>query len=324
METAYLHAASRAKALTTKLLSDVQLERLLSAKDITEAFKALQDTFLAPYLGEHEKTDINRALDESMLEAKKVLASVTPDRTILEILWIKYDFYNLKAIIKGKRAGFEDEEILSKCSKTGIYPPEKLLKHYTEERLETLNSFLAVAAKKAGAAKEVFEMDIAINIAYFEAIRDYAKRYKKNIFIQKYTRLLIDFFNLEAALRMHTTKRPYTKGVFVEGGTIPYEYLGAPKKIFEEYKRFGGEKLWSEPIKAFEKTGDFSLLERTAEEFVLAFLKEESVSITSPAPLFAYFAAKKNNAQTIRAIMVAKQTGLPERDLRIILRRLYS
>lgn len=324
METAYLHAASRAKALTTKLLSDVQLERLLSAKDVAEAFKALQDTFLAPYLGEHEKADINKALDESMREAKNILSAITPDPTILEILWIKYDFYNLKAIIKGKRAGFDDEEILQKCSKTGIYPPEKLLKHYTDEKLGTLNPFLAAAAKKAETAKEVFEMDIAINIAYFEAVRDYAKRYKKNTFIQRYTTLLIDFFNLEAALRMHTTKRPYTKSVFAEGGTIPYGRLDTPKKIFEEYKRFGGEKLWSEPIKMFEKTGDFSLLERTAEEFILSFLKEESASITSPAPLFAYFAAKKNNAQTIRAIMVAKQTGLPERDLRIILRRLYS
>jgi len=123
---------------------------------------------------------------------------------------------------------------------------------------------------------------------------------------------------------MFSINKTGIKNIFITGGTIYKKDLEDKKNILEQYKKLGGEKVWDEAIKEFEKTGDFSLLERTADEYTLSYLKEKSADIMSPAPLFAYFSAKKNNAQTIRAVMVAKQAGLPERDLRIILRRLYA
>lgn len=323
METKYIHASSRAKALEAKLLSETQVELLLTSKKTSEAFKVLQDTFLAPYLAEHEHSDINAALDESMLEAKKILASIAPESDLLDILWIKYDFYNLKAIIKGKLSGLENDVIKKHCSSVGKYGPDILLKAYEDKKLYSLNKHLSNAAESAQAVKEIFEIDIATNINYFEAIKDISKKFN-NKFINEYTSLLIDFFNIEASLRVMSLKNLSIKNIFIQGGTLQKESMGTFKQILVLYKKFGGEKLWEEPIKKFKDTGDFSLLEKTADEYIVSFLKEKSISIMSPAPLFAYFAAKKNNAQTIRAIMVAKQAGMPEHDIRVILRRLYT
>lgn len=323
METKYIYSGSRAKALETGLLSNVQMERLLSSKELPEAFKALQDTFLAPYMAKHEKTDVNKALDQSMLEAKNILASISPEPGLLNILWIKYDFYNLKAIIKGKKAGFTNEEIVEKCSRASVHTPEKLIQAYDEKKLHLLNKYFNNAVEEAESAKEVFEIDIAMNIHYFKAIKEIAAAYKNN-FVNEYISLLIDFFNIESSLRLLSLNKTGLENIFIPGGKIYKKDLDGRKNILEQYKKFGGEKIWSDAIKEFEETGDFSLLERTADEYTLSFLKEKSADIMSPAPLFAYFSAKKNNAQTIRAIMVAKQAGLPERDLRIILRRLYA
>ncbi len=323
MNTKYIYSGSRAKALETRLLSDVQVERLLSSKELPETFKALQDTFLAPYMAEHEKTDVNKALDQSMLETKNILASISPEPELLNILWIKYDFYNLKAIMKGKKAGFNNEEIVEKCSHASVYTPEKLIQAYDEKKLHLLNKHFNDATEEAESAKEVFEIDIAMNIHYFKAIKDIASTHKNN-FVNEYVSLLVDFFNLESSLRLLSLNKMGVKNIFITGGTVYKKDLEGQKNILEQYKKLGGEKVWDEAIKEFEKTGDFSLLERTADEYTLSYLKEKSADIMSPAPLFAYFSAKKNNAQTIRAVMVAKQAGLPERDLRIILRRLYA
>jgi vacuolar-type H+-ATPase subunit C/Vma6 len=323
METKYIHASSRAKALEAKLLSETQVELLLSSKETSETFKVLQDTFLAPYLAEHERSDINTALDESMFEAKKILASITPEPGLLDILWIKYDFYNLKAIVKGKKASLENDEIKKHCSSVGKYNPDVLIKAYEDKKLYSINKYFNNAVEEATSAKEVFEIDIAMNINYFKAIKDISKKFK-NKFVNEYISILIDFFNIEASLRVLSLENLNIKNIFVDGGTLQKENMESPEQTLELYKKFGGEKLWDEPIKIFKDTGDFSLLEKTADEYVVSFLKEKSMSIMSPAPMFAYFAAKKNNAQTIRAIIVAKQVGMPEHDIRVILRRLYT
>ncbi len=323
MNTKYIYSGSRAKALETRLLSDIQMERLLSSKELSETFKTLQDTFLAPYMAEHEKTNINKALDQSILEAKNILASISPEPELLNILWIKYDFYNLKTIIKGKKAGLSNEEIKEKCSHVSIHTPEKLLRAYDEKKLHLLSKYFSSAVEEAERAKEVFEIDMAMNFYYFEAIKEISSDYKDD-FVSEYVSFLVDFFNLESSLRLLFLSKIGIKNIFITGGKIYKKDLGGQKNILEQYKKLGGEKVWNDAIKEFEKTGDFSLLERTADEYTLSYLKEKSADIMSPAPLFAYFSAKKNNAQTIRAIIVAKQAGLPERDLRIILRRLYA
>lgn len=325
METKYIYASSRAKALETKLLSETQVELILSSKEKLETFKVLQDTFLAPYLAEHEHSDINTALNESMLEAKKILAGIAPEPELLDILWIKYDFYNLKAIIKGKKAGLENDVIKKKCVYIGKYQPSILLKAYEEKKLHFLNKHFNSAAEKAEKTKEVFEIDTTMNLHYFKAIKEIAQKFN-NKFVNEYVSLLIDFFNIEATLRIFSLKNNNIniKGVFVQEGTLQKKDMESKSQILELYKRFGGEKLWAEPIKNFKETGDFSMLEKTADEYTVSFLKDKSMSIMSPAPLFAYFSAKKNNAQTIRAIIVAKQAGLPEHDIRVILRRLYT
>jgi len=323
METKYIYASSRAKTLETRLLSDVQVERLLSSKELPETFKVLQDTFLAPYMSEHEKTDVNKALDQSILEAKNILTTISPEPPLLNILWIKYDFYNLKAVVKGKKAGFNNSEIKEKCSRASVYTPEKIIQAYEDKKLHILNKHFSDAIEQAENSKEVFEIDFAMNIHYFEAIKDIASLYK-NEFINDYISLLIDFFNLESSLRLLSLKNMSTQDIFIKGGKIYKKDLESKNSILEQYKKINEKKIWEEAVNEFEKTGDFSLIEKTADEYTLSFLKEKSVGVMSPAPLFAYFAAKKNNAQTIRAIMVAKQAGLPEHDIRVILRRLYA
>jgi len=323
METKYIYASSRAKALEAKLLSETQVELLLSSKEKSETFKVLQDTFLAPYLAEHERSNINTALDASILEAKKTLAEITPEPELLNILWIKYDFYNLKAIVKGKKAGFTDEEIKKYCSHIGKYSTDILLKACEDKKLHFLNRYFESAVEEAGVAKEVFEIDLAMNTNYFKAIKEIAQKFN-NKFINEYVSLLVDFFNIESTLRIFSLQNTAIKDIFVQGGQVTKKEMENKNQILELYKKFGGEKLWTESIKNFKETGDFSMLEKTADDYTVSFLKEKSLGLMSPAPLFAYFSAKKNNAQTIRAIMVAKQAGLPERDLRIILRRLYA
>ncbi len=80
---------------------------------------------------------------------------------------------------------------------------------------------------------------------------------------------------------------------------------------------------WQDAVEMIVKEQNFAQLERLADDFVVEFLKKSGATILSPAPLFAYFLAHRNNIQIIKTIIAGKDSGMSEVSLRKILRRLY-
>jgi len=174
----YIYAGTRAKVLKQKLLSETQTERLFGAKSVAETFKVLQDTFLAPYLAKHEKTDITEALDECIVDTKKLLKSIAPQPEILDVLWVKYDYHNLKTIIKGKRMGLGNEDITNLCFSAGIYAPEQILREYEKGDLRALNYHFHEAMEEAEHSERRYGIDVAMNTHYFKTIKTIADKTK--------------------------------------------------------------------------------------------------------------------------------------------------
>ena len=162
-----------------------------------------------------------------------------------------------------------------------------------------------------------------MNEYYFKAILELTKK-SKDVFVKDFVTLQIDLFNTKAALRAQSIDELNPELIYVEGGTITLKELATTEKILTTVLKIGGEKRWTKAIEEFQKTGNFNILEKTADDYTVEFLKVKSGDTCSSAPLFAYFQAKKSNAQTIMAILVAKRSGMPEKELRTILRRLYS
>ncbi|MEX0930345.1 MAG: V-type ATPase subunit [Candidatus Paceibacterota bacterium] len=325
MQSPYIYAGTRAKTLEHELLTDVQREVLLGARSMDEFFAGLQDTFIAPYLVREGTRDLSRALEDAVYDAKHLLDQIAPEPELLNILWIKYDFYNLKAIIKGGLADLSDEEIKGHCFRTSIYDADRLLKAYQSDRLDVVDPRLARGAKEARGYKRIADIDLVLNLHYLTSARDMARE-AGNLFVTNYITLLIDLFNLKAALRTKAFSHEQVKDMFVDGGTFHRRELEGETTddILNQFQRVGGPGVWSAGIDEYRETGSFSLIEKTSEDYVSSWLKGQSYEIFSPAPLFAYFTAKKNNVQQIRAIHVSKAAGIPEHDIRATLRNLYS
>lgn len=322
-DTRYTYAGARIKALENTLLSETQLERLLGAKSVTEGFQVLQDTFLAPYLGQHERSNLGEAIEQSMNDTKKLLASIAPDPELLYVFWLKYDFFNLRTIAKAKRAGLGTDEIKEKSFGTGLYPIETLIKATEENSLHFLNRHLRDAWERAESATHIADIDIAMNVGYFEAIKDLAAQ-KKSVFLNDFVALLINLFNLRVALRALRLKDSNVKAVHVEGGRFSKKELETEKDILEAFKKCGGEETWKEALAKYSENNDFSLIEKAADEYTMKFLKDRNYNIFSPVPLFSYFTARKNNVQLISGIMTEKEAGLSEGEIRHIFRKLYK
>ncbi len=326
MQNGYIYAGTRVKSLENSLLNDEQVDMLLAGKSFEDSFSTLHGTFLGRYIANRDNKDLSLVLEEAINDSKNLLCLISPEKDILDILWLKYDFYNLKVIIKGSIAGLNDEEIEKNCFGSGKYTPQELLEHYRGNTLSRINIFLQKAMEQSRSYEEVSEIDRAMNLNYFEAIKSIAWS-KKNKFAKDYVTLLIDIFNIQANLRAlsYGEALETPTALFVSGGSLKQSDLENKDRILENIHKIGGKVgTWKEAVEDYKKTGDYVILERISDNYLANFLKESSYDIFSPASLFSYFHARKNNIQLIRSILVGKQTGLSEYEIRKMLRKLYG
>ncbi|OIO32921.1 MAG: hypothetical protein COZ49_03420 [Candidatus Yonathbacteria bacterium CG_4_10_14_3_um_filter_47_65] len=319
----YIYAGTRAKVLKQKLLSETQTERLFGAKSVAETFKVLQDTFLAPYLAKHEKTDITEALDECIVDTKKLLKSIAPQPEILDVLWVKYDYHNLKTIIKGKRMGLGNEDITNLCFSAGIYAPEQILREYEKGDLRALNYHFHEAMEEAEHSERRYGIDVAMNTHYFKTIKTIADK-TKDTFLRMFVALLVDTFNIKTALRSISLEELAGMETFVDDGTFSKDDLATTDNVFKNIGKIGGVTMWTRVIDHYKTTGNYGLIEKTIDEYITQFLMERGREVTSPAPLFSYFTRLKNNARIIGSIVATKRSGMNEKELRAVMRRVYN
>ncbi|MCK5026919.1 MAG: V-type ATPase subunit [Candidatus Pacebacteria bacterium] len=322
MDNNYIYAGTLAKVLEKKLLSENQKELLVGAKSVPEMFKVLHNTYIAPFLSKEDPDSIIDALDKSIVQAKDALKKMSPKPKSLEILWIKYDFYNLKTIVKGKRASLSTEDIIDLCYNCGIYTPQEMLKSFERKTLSFLHNNFEKASAEAMETAEIFNIDRIMSRYYFESICDISKN-SKDPFVKEFVTLLIDLYNVKAALRVPLIPGLEEKHVFIEGGTFKQEDLDTREGSLKQLrKRFGGKGHWSKILEDFNGES-YVALEKELDQHEMNFLKEKSLIPFSSASLFSYFKAQKNNAQIIGTILTAKRASMKEKDLRTILRSSY-
>ena len=89
--SAWLHA------METRLLTPEKVERrLLEAASETEARKLLTEC------GYAEALPLEEALRRHRETLYKELAAAVPDQRLIELFQLKYDYHNIKAILKGR------------------------------------------------------------------------------------------------------------------------------------------------------------------------------------------------------------------------------
>lgn len=324
----YIYAGAKLKAKEGELLTEAQVTKLESAPSFSLAWQALQDTFVGPYLDQANITepslnDLKKSLDNVMIDTKKDLMTSTPDKQVLDILWTKYDFHNLRVIIRGRTLKMSDEKMEDLALDLGIYDFKKLRKAYDDKRLALLDKYLEKSALATENFTNPSEIGVAVNIHYFEKIKDLAKQ-SPYPFTREYVALLIDLFNAQTALRIKTIRPEGATNVFITGGNLKPEELENKESILKGLTKLSGEALWQEAIDYYKETGHHTLIRKTAEECVNQFLKKESWLTFTPASLFLYFNAKKRDVQAVQIIIAGKEAGLSEDDIRLNLRELSN
>lgn len=325
MHTKYIHSVSRINTLSDLLLSKNDIERLMVAEPGSDLQRALKETYLAPYVARTPGEDVPLAIEQTLIDAKRLIHKIVPDSDLFRVLWVQYDMHNLRVFVKARVKGWDFVACQPYLSERGIYDPFVLYTHATEGTLDTLQPAWQVAytnALELATAGELPAIDGIFDELYFTTSRRIVDE-TKDEFMKTYLANLIDLYNLKSRLRHLKNETVSFTPAFIEGGTFTETAIETKETVYARFAKMGPTDFWKDALEYFETTGNFTRIDARAPEYLLGLAKKVSRDLFSSASVVLYYLRCRQAAANTRSIVVGKNSGLTEADIRANLRMAY-
>jgi V/A-type H+-transporting ATPase subunit C len=323
----YAYASAKIRALETKLLSEVDIERMVDAPDAQAAFKVLNDTDYADNLLEVEPKDYRQALHDDYHQLYLLLNSITPDNNLVALTFLDRDYLNLKLLFKSHYFGVPVDDLLNH---TSIYPAS-YTKAYIEEQkdlgLDTLfRKSMDEALQILNENHKPYNIDTVVTRLYYAHSLELAERIK-NPLIKKVIRTSIDNANILSWIR---SKRLQQESInvrkkLIPGGNLDLNFLvnsfeQDPKTIralvFQHYD--------SDVVTAFDRYLEKNLLfdfEKALDDYKTSLAGQAKFTAYGPEVIYSYYLAKQNAVANIRIIMTGKLNNINAEEIKKTVRK---
>jgi V/A-type H+-transporting ATPase subunit C len=327
----YLYAVSRVRALENNLLSRSTVDRMLEASTAREALKILGETDYGNYFGEVESEyDFEKALDQGLRAAYKVIDDSTRDPKFTLLSKLRYDFHNLKVLMKAKYLGEDYGHILSR---TGSIEVEVLRKAVDDKDMTGFNHHVKEAFERADTDFELNGdpqmIDMILDQGHYSYIRELADEFG-DADLTELIRTEIDLANISTMLRIRKMERSVKllETALIDGGFLDRSFfvssMGEPAGSFaDRLSSTRYDKIAIEGVGSWTDTGSSTVLEKMSDDLLLNMAKKGKYAAFGILPIIGFLRAKENEARVVRMIMVGKINGIPAESLRERLRDIY-
>lgn len=329
----YASAVGTMRVYEKRLLDQARIDRLVDSRDADDAFKILQETeYQRSMSGIKSPRDFESVLKTELEKVYKDLYKMTKDRELIEILALKYDYQNIKVLLKHWALGQETpREMLSDM---GTLPADELKADFDAQDFKSLgDNFSATFTETITdyeKNKDPQRIDMVADKHYYSHMNELKNELKDIPIVQDYISYQTDRNNILSLLRAKKQERDlkFVEDLIHEGGEIPRDLLisllnESYDNIAAKLKRFKSGQRIVRGIQSFGETGSLSVLERELDNGMMEIIKPSKAVNFGPEPLFAYVAAKERENKLLRIIMVSKINNISPEKIRERLRDLY-
>ena len=323
----YIFLSTRIKAMERGLLSRERIERMLDAPTTEEAAKVLTEC------GYSEMSAINGAELERILaeQQKKVMADLSsgaPDKNIVDIFKLRYDYHNAKVLVKAEALEIEQDNLLLGG---GRYDAEALAIAFRREDMTGYTDYfrrgVARAREILGATGDPQQADFILDRAYFEEMSAMANSVDSK-FLRDYVALSIDVANLRSCVRASRLEKgtDFLNQVLVNGGSVSVRNLSMARgDELGNLFRLGSLSAAAAEGAAKSAPGSGSLtdFERLCDNALMDFLSDGRRVPFGVEPIVGYLFAREAETTAIRTIISGRMAGLDGNTIRQRLRRTY-
>ena len=323
----YLFLSSMLKARENRMLRRDRLEQMLSSGSFEEAARLLAEIGWPDMTGMGSAA-VSEALAGRQAEIYAEITRFVPEKELVGIFRLKYDYHNAKTIVKGEGAGVDAAYLLSDA---GQIEPEKLEAAFREDSFRSVPGKLgpAMAEAKGILARTGNPQlaDFALDKAYYEDLKALADAISSP-FVKGYVTTLIDSANLRAAVRCVRMGKDaeFLRGALVAGGNVPVQRLVQAV--------FSGEGIAA----AFAATpfrdaaalgaaaiegGTMTEFERECDNAVNRYVTGAHLKSFGPEQVVGYLTAEEGNTMAVRMVLTGLLAGIAPERLKERLRERY-
>ena len=319
------------RILEKRLLTRNRLERMIEAQTPEEVLKLLGETEYSQDMADiHGSQDYEIILKRETERVFSIVRNMIKNTGIVDILSLKYDYHNLKVLLKSKITGKDFSSLLMQAGTIDASKFKVKFESQSNDLPQEIMEAIDEVQKDFEENHNPQRIDIIVDKHYFRNLSRLAKEINVKV-ITDYVEGLIDFQNMITLFRVQKQKRDarFLETVIFEGGTISKNKIVASindntDTILNKFKK---EKLGSYLVKgleAFSETKRLSELEKISDNYLMELNKESKYVVFGPEPLFTYLVAKEREINAIRMIMVSKINNISSDKIRERLRETYA
>ena len=145
-DTEYLFISAYLRAREGKLLTAARMERMIDAPSPGEAAKVLQEIGYGEFSPTSDR-ELGAALAREREKLFENLYRYVPDKAVVDVFKVKYDYHNLKVLLKARALGMDGKRLLVDAGRVETERMEKCVSEGTYDQLPTA---LGQAAEEAG------------------------------------------------------------------------------------------------------------------------------------------------------------------------------
>ena len=326
-DTDYLTISARVRAMENRLVTRERMERMVEARSDDEAVKVLAEC------GYEELPALtNRGLDELLSAARaalyRELGGAVPDKRLVELFQMKYDYHNAKALVKGAAVGADADRLLMEGGRWSAAQVKEAFQR------DSLREFTGPFRRAVVQARETLNggndpqlADFVLDRAYYAEMLQAAEAARSQ-FLLGYVRLSIDSANLRSAVRSARMGKgaDFLRRALIPGGNVSLDSItaavtgrGELTQVFSHTYLEAAAASGAEAVKG----GALTDFERLCDNALTAYLTQGKRVAFGEHPLIGYLYAKENELTTIRIILTGRRAGLDSDTIRERLRESY-
>ncbi len=305
----YAYAIGYIRALENRLLTAQIMSQLLEAEDEESLFRMLHGT----EYGVESVEALEQKCREELSGVIHLVKELSVDFLLTELLTMKYDFYNIKTLLKAK---YSPKEVEPYLFDVGNLDQEELRYAIVEGKTRDIPEHFRDAISKAQTefeeTPELSVIDIVLDKEFVNTFHSVSCQYGKRFFIE-YLELFADLSNIEIFLRVHNQgrDRDFLQKVLLDHGNLEKDLFFRPVEEFASRVETDFSHLVKEGLDYWKRDGSPVRFEKLADEHLLGFLKSTKHIVFGPEVLFAYLVIKEKEFKSVRTIVSGKIDGVP-------------
>jgi len=336
----YAFANGRIKKLEKELLNNDILDRMIKSSDAVSALKILTESDLNDYSFDlNNPSNFEVSLDQELLHTYNIIKSISKVSTFNFLYFTfasKYDFHNIKVLIKSKYLKKEfSNELISPISTIEV---EKLKSAVKDEKYEDIPDSFEFLIKKTfseySKLKEPEIIDYVLDkeryIMIFNKIREVEIIETEELYLKRFIRINIDLANIISCIRakIRGDNKAFSKEFLIPEGDFKTENIiemydsplssWSEKLVHTDYKN-----IVELGINYFQKNNSLVELEKLRDNFILNFSKIGKYVTFGIEPLVGFITAKENDIKNIRIIISGKLNRLSPDQIKEKVRDTY-